>query len=395
LWRLSAFLLRTMKVNSWATLLSIVGPVLGQASTLYSPVREYSGSTFFDRWSYYGDVDNTTWGNVTYVDQATAVASKLTFVNSAGNAIIQVDNTTTILPAPVVNRNSVRITTTDLYGLGSLIMIDALNIPYGCSVWPSFWTLGPQSTWPGSGEIDIIEAINGMDHNEYALHTNRGCFQANVTSQSGTTVGRDCSTRSGCLVAENKPASYGKSFKAAGGGVFALQLDVSGINIWFFSRPNVPAVIQQATTSSQMDISTWGLPTASYPNTACDIKKFFPPQEIILLTTLCGIWAGVPSIYGTTCPGSCVDDNVIGDGSNYINAYWEIVNIRTYLLAGDVISTTTSSTPSATGTITSTAQSKPSKTNTVATNSANILRSSIISWIFSILLLIISAIGLY
>ena len=174
-------------------------------------------------------------------------------------------------------------------------------------MWPSFWTLGPQSTWPGSGEIDIIEAINDMDHNEYALHTTRGCFQANVTSQSGTTVGRDCSDRSGCLVAENKPASYGKAFRAAGGGVFALQLDVTGANIWFFSvcyiivffllifhttsqRPDIPAVIQQATTSSQMDISTWGLPTASYPNTACDMQKFFKPQEIILLTSLCGIW---------------------------------------------------------------------------------------------------------
>jgi hypothetical protein len=115
-----------MKVtSSWVALLSLVGPVIGQMTTLYNPVREHSGSTFFDRWAYYGDVDNTTWGdfflffgfsfvgnnrpsgNVTFVDQATATANKLTFVNSAGNAIIQVDNTTTILPAPVVNRNSV------------------------------------------------------------------------------------------------------------------------------------------------------------------------------------------------------------------------------------------------------------------------------------------------
>jgi hypothetical protein len=116
----------TMKAtsSSWATLLFFVGPVIGQ---VYNPVREYSGSTFFDRWTYYGNVDNTTWGeylflffccsgfvgnnrcsgNVTYVDQATATASQLTFVNGAGNAIIKVDNTTTILPSPLVNRNSV------------------------------------------------------------------------------------------------------------------------------------------------------------------------------------------------------------------------------------------------------------------------------------------------
>jgi hypothetical protein len=51
--------------------------------------------------------DNRRSGNVTYVDQATATSSQLTFVNSAGNAIVKVDNTTTILPAPQVNRNSV------------------------------------------------------------------------------------------------------------------------------------------------------------------------------------------------------------------------------------------------------------------------------------------------
>ena len=102
-------------------------------------------------------------------------------------------------------------------------------------VWPSFWTLGPETTWPGSGEIDIIEAINDMENNQVALHTDVGCYQANVTTQSGTTFEIDCSTAQGCDVGENKPNSYGESFAEAGGGVFALQLDAAGINLWFFS----------------------------------------------------------------------------------------------------------------------------------------------------------------
>ena len=102
-------------------------------------------------------------------------------------------------------------------------------------VWPSFWTLGPETTWPGSGEIDIIEAINDMENNQVALHTDVGCYQANVTTQSGTTFEIDCSTPQGCDVGENKPNSYGESFAGAGGGVFALQLDAAGINMWFFS----------------------------------------------------------------------------------------------------------------------------------------------------------------
>ena len=146
-----------------------------------------------------------------------------------------------------------------------------------------------------------------MGNNQVAMHTPVGCYQANVTTQSGTTTNIDCSTDSGCLVAEDKANSYGKGFALAGGGVFALQLDVAGINVWFFSvsyttlllfcydftpsqRPNIPAIIQEATTSSQMDTSTWGIPTASYPNTTCAIEKFFPPQELVLLTTLCGVW---------------------------------------------------------------------------------------------------------
>jgi hypothetical protein len=211
-------------------------------------------------------------------------------------------------------------------------------------VWPSFWTLGPQTTWPGSGEIDIIEAINNQVNNQIALHTPVGCYQANVTTQSGETRGKDCSTDSGCLVVENKQNSYGKAFATAGGGVFALLIDASGVYSWFFSvchiiillfwfdftlpqRANIPASIQQATASSQMDLTTWGIPTASYPNSTCDIQKSFPPQELVLLTTLCGVWyvkrksfciastlifgirAGVPGIYRSTCKtptGSCV-----------------------------------------------------------------------------------------
>jgi hypothetical protein len=48
-------------------------------------------------------------GNVTYQDQANATSKGLTFVNGAGHAIVKVDNTTTLLPGPLVNRDSVSI----------------------------------------------------------------------------------------------------------------------------------------------------------------------------------------------------------------------------------------------------------------------------------------------
>lgn len=111
-------------------------------------------------------------------------------------------------------------------------------------VWPSFWTLGVGKEWPGAGEIDIIEGINMMGNNQIALHTDPGCFQGQPPGQSGQTLEGDCSLDRGCIVAETKPNSFGRGFAQAGGGVYAVQMDVAGIFIWFWSvscsPPGVP-----------------------------------------------------------------------------------------------------------------------------------------------------------
>lgn len=68
-----------------------------------------------------------------------------------------------------------------------------------------------------------------MNHNQVALHTTPGCFQDRNPGQTGQSFESDCSTPQGCLVAENKPNSWGSEFVQAGGGVWALQIDVAGI----------------------------------------------------------------------------------------------------------------------------------------------------------------------
>ncbi|KAG6806095.1 hypothetical protein H0H92_012728, partial [Tricholoma furcatifolium] len=116
------------------------------------------------------------------------MSQPLTFVDPNGFAIIRVDNTTDSRPAPVVNRPSIRITSVDTYGEGNLIIIDLYHLPTGCSVWPSFWTLGTGVIWPNAGEIDIIEGINLMENNQMVLHADYGCNQAPNPGQSGTTL---------------------------------------------------------------------------------------------------------------------------------------------------------------------------------------------------------------
>lgn len=72
-----------------------------------------------------------------------------------------------------------------------------------------------------------------------ALHANSStCVQPTDVQQSGTTVNTGCSDEGGtvgCRVTETKPNSLGDGFNQNQGGVFALQYDVSGAYIWFWS----------------------------------------------------------------------------------------------------------------------------------------------------------------
>jgi hypothetical protein len=83
-----------------------------------------------------------------------------------------------------------------------------------------------------TGEIDIIEAINGMGNNQMAIHTTSGCKQSASKQQLGASIAAsDCSLASGCTVAEKKNPSYGPGFT---GGVWATYFDTTGVSIWYW-----------------------------------------------------------------------------------------------------------------------------------------------------------------
>jgi hypothetical protein len=69
-----------------------------------------------------------------YVDKSTAQESGLVQVNAAGNVIIKVDNSTND-PNPGIfstfGRNTVMIISKDTIDLGTLVVMDAVHIPYG------------------------------------------------------------------------------------------------------------------------------------------------------------------------------------------------------------------------------------------------------------------------
>lgn len=38
------------------------------------------------------------------------------------------------------NRNSIRITSKEVVNINSIVILDAVRIPWGPSVWPAFWS---------------------------------------------------------------------------------------------------------------------------------------------------------------------------------------------------------------------------------------------------------------
>ncbi|KAJ7093400.1 glycoside hydrolase family 16 protein [Mycena belliarum] len=356
------------------------------SSATYYPFVNYEGATFFDGFDFYGAIDNTTWGNVTYVTAADARAESLAYINDEGNAMIKVDAASTVLAAGIQYRKSVRLTSKAEFSVGTLFVIDAIHMPYGCSVWPSIWfngVLKPGQVWPQAGEIDFIEAINLMDHNQMALHSYAGCVQPPNVTQTGRTILHNCNdtTSSGCTVAESKPNSFGAGFAQAGGGAFGMQFDVAGIFMWFWSRSSIPNSITSATATSQMDIADWGVPSAAYPAAGCNITEFFPAQQMVIDITLCGLWAGANGIYeSSTCPGTCFGSNIAGNGSNYASAYFEIPAIRTWTVDPGAAASASSSIASASATQQSSASVAAQDSHTTGKTTPNGARRSGADW---------------
>ncbi|EED78567.1 predicted protein [Postia placenta Mad-698-R] len=139
----------------------------------------------------------------------------------------------------------VRSKTQDVFPIGSVFVIDLSHIPYGCSVWPSFWTQGVNCMWPYGSEIDIIKMINLMPLNQYALHTGNSVGITSTSAmQSSTIINTNCSTppgssSAGCTISEPNKNSVGAVFAAADGGMYVTLFDTMGIFIWFWSHMDV------------------------------------------------------------------------------------------------------------------------------------------------------------
>ncbi|TDL22535.1 hypothetical protein BD410DRAFT_207136 [Rickenella mellea] len=312
------------------------------ARAAFTVAQNYQGSSFFDAWTFQNGPDRNSSSNVLYQTREQALQEGLVSVNAAGHAIIKMDNTTDGTKDPNFGRPSVFMLSNATVSAGSLVIMDAITMPFGCSVWPAFWMQGPN--WPNNGEIDIVENVNLQTNNRYSLHTASGCThppadQSPASMETGQVLSTDCSTtgangNQGCLIQDPSTNSFGAGFKANGGGAYAMLWDDTGIKIWFFPRASIPA---DASTNTP-NPSGWPTPTAFYPSSSCDTTKFFGPQSIVLNINVCGSFP--ESNFNPSCSGKCQD--LVGVPSNYNNAYFEISYLRVFTSKSGSGSSTTS-----------------------------------------------------
>ncbi|KFY45592.1 hypothetical protein V495_02903 [Pseudogymnoascus sp. VKM F-4514 (FW-929)] len=297
-----------------------------EATTLSYRIKDsYDSSNFFNSFSFFTGSD-PTHGFVKYLSQSAAAAANIISTNNA-QVLLHVDHTNS---APT-GRSSVRLTSQKNYNHG-LFIADIAHMPGGaCGSWPAFWLVGPN--WPFTGEIDIIEGVNLQTTDSMTLHTSAGCVVDNQGSLPGTTtLETNCNANSGfngCSVSTSDPRGFGTGFNAAGGGVYAMQWESSGVYIWFFPRGSVPADINSGAPKTQ----NWGLPVAAFNGgNGCNIDQHFKDHQIVFDTTFCGDWAG--SVWGNgACAsrGSC-ESYVANNPLAFSESYWLINSVKVYQL---------------------------------------------------------------
>ncbi|KAF8901352.1 glycoside hydrolase family 16 protein [Gymnopilus junonius] len=274
-------------------------------------------------------IDDPTHGRVNYVDQWTSITQDLTYA-SFDTFILRTDHKA-VLNATGPGRNSVRIRSRNTYTT-HVAVFDVRHMPQGCGTWPAIWeTLG--TNWPSGGEVDIVEGVNDQGPNSVTLHTTKGCTMPASRLQTGTNGQLDCNYlvnfNTGCGVKMRSSSSYGPDFNENDGGWFAMERTGEHISVWFWSRydPSVPAEVKWG--SIHVNPMNWGIPAAHFPNTDCDLNKYFAENNLIINLTLCGDWAGGDAYSAAGCPSTCTD-YVNDNPSAFVNAYFDFAAVRIY-----------------------------------------------------------------
>ncbi|KAF9239252.1 glycoside hydrolase family 16 protein [Melanogaster broomeanus] len=307
------------------------------AGAMYTLSECIVGEGFYNSFDFQAITD-PTHGRVNYVDEETAMRLRLTF--TVGNTFVMRADDTTVLSPSGPGRNSVRIRSKNQYTT-HVAVFDIWHMPQGCgqvqlNIWiQAVWEVG-EPDWPDGGEVDIVEGVNDVTPNQSTLHTSPNCtIPASEINQLGTTVSTNCDARvngnAGCGVQFTEDDdSFGPNFNMIGGGWYAMERTNDYISIWFWERDDSSAPRDVILGAPTINTSHWGIPAAYFPNTDCNLATHFDANYIIINLTLCGDWAGNPSVYAASgCPLTCID-YVNNYPMAFSEAYFQFSSINIY-----------------------------------------------------------------
>ena len=278
----------------------------------YTLSWQAQGVTFFDDWDY-GEQD-FTGGAVRYLPRDEAMAEKLT-VPEENYAILRpgaVENTTR------VQRKSIRLSSAKNWTY-YLTAMRYNHVPYGCGVWPAFWSNGASGNWPRDGELDILEHWNGAK-SEVSFHTiadkadgckldpkqlnKEGCPHfADINNVYLPWLRYDCQTNYsempphlGCAPQSDKhPRKTGQEY-ADNPGVMAAEWTKDFIKVFYIPETEIPSDLAHGVSPRPDTWDRWIL--SYYPFAASDkaipgscpltSRSLASAQSFVLNIELCG-----------------------------------------------------------------------------------------------------------
>ncbi|CAI7600687.1 unnamed protein product [Penicillium crustosum] len=297
----------------------------------YSQTKVYDSTNFFDGFNFTSDAD-PSGGFVKYVDAETAQSSGMAKISNGAVYLgaNYVDKSTN-------GRPSTRVRSKDVFTSG-LFVADIAHMPAGtgkggsCGIWPAYWTSGPD--WPNSGEIDIIEGVNGQKSNAVTLHTAKGCnMDVSGSESTANQTSADCEdSDAGCSQATTSSNNYGAAFNANGGGVYVTEWASLSINVWFFPRGTAAANAVINAGAADLDVAKFGAPLAHFEGNTCNIAERFKNNYIIFNTNFCGGWASREFLNDKTCASlaDTCNDWVANNPAAFNEAYWLITSVKIY-----------------------------------------------------------------
>lgn len=182
------------------------------------------------------------------------------------------------------------------------------HVPYGCGVWPAFFTLGVGQAWPWGGEMDILEFVNDQG-SMTSFHTGHECKldpaevnkyrpmpdaneAANNHSQYNCLT-KYCATCTSLGCAPNVlPLRTGEQW-AGMPGVLAMHRMASFAKIFYIPEAEIPEGLDNGSDASPDDWDRWIIsyyPFADSPQCP-NPDAVMGPQRFILSIAFCGDWA--------------------------------------------------------------------------------------------------------